>query len=82
MTLTGDKNTPICGPGKLQCVGQIEEKIVNLTFLEHLSDDSEKICKCLPSCTSIHYDVEISQAKFDFNKFMFETTPSLKYISP
>lgn len=29
--------------------------------IEHISN----ICNCLPACTSITYDAEISQAKFD-----------------
>lgn len=29
---------------------------------EESSDETYKSCNCLPSCTSIHYDAEISQS--------------------
>lgn len=37
--------------------------------MEGLADDLEVVkngCNCLPSCTSISYDAEISQAAYDW----------------
>lgn len=69
-TLEGHNDTPMCGVNKLDCVAKIEEKMVEQTFFEDLKDvnSTERKCNCLPSCTSINYDVEISSAKFDSDK--------------
>ena len=61
----------MCGVTKLDCTDKIEEKMINQTFLERLNhiDMTDNSCNCLPACTSITYDLEISQAKFDYIKF-------------
>lgn len=33
------------------------------------STDAYSSCKCLPSCSSIHYDVEISQTNLNLDKY-------------
>lgn len=57
--VTGDKNTKICGAAKINCYKAAEKKLFDETQLL-LSQ-----CNCLPSCTSIEYDVKIDQIKYD-----------------
>lgn len=52
----GSNDTKICGPAKIDCCSQALSMI-------HLNHD--EICKCLPACTMVSYDVDVSQAKFD-----------------
>lgn len=35
----------------------------------YLIDGGTESCKCLPSCTSIHYDAEVSQAHLDWMRY-------------
>lgn len=43
----------------------------NEEYVDPPPDKDEPVtsCKCLPSCTSIHYDSEISQTNFDIIKY-------------
>lgn len=60
---------PICGAANIACYNTAEDNLLKQDFVEGLSDRSKttpkKGCNCLPACTSITYDAEISQAKFD-----------------
>lgn len=73
--IVGDEITPICGADKMKCYNDAEDKLIKSDFIEGLVGDSAvpKGCNCLPACTSITYESEISQAKFDhvslFNAF-------------
>lgn len=82
--IIGDKNTSICGVQQLKCVAGIEEKMVQVIFLDSLHDvdSGENVCKCLPSCYSINYDIETSSAKFDSAKWMraFDT-PMIRSVT-
>lgn len=65
----GDNDTKICGAAKIKCYNDAEDKLSEKEFTEGLGDNIEKVksgCNCLPSCTSITYDAEISQAPFDW----------------
>lgn len=66
--IAGDRNTPVCGAAKLQCYNKAEDELLKSDFLEGLTkpENAKKGCNCLPACTSITYDAEISQAKFDW----------------
>lgn len=69
MLPVGDGNTPICGAAKIKCYNDAEDKLSEKEFINGLSNDNDVVksgCNCLPSCTSITYDAEISQAKFDW----------------
>ncbi|KAJ6649409.1 Pickpocket protein 28 [Pseudolycoriella hygida] len=63
-----DDTTPICGVAKVNCYTDAEI---------HLLEDSNSIeastniisCNCLPACTSISYDSEISQAGYEWKKY-------------
>lgn len=64
----GDANTPICGAAKIYCYNEAEDNLLKQDFMEGLSGGTveKKGCNCLPACTSITYDAEISQARFDW----------------
>lgn len=75
---TGDRDTKICGASNIQCYNQAEDKLLEQDFTEGLSTTTaiRKGCNCLPACTSITYDAEISQAKFDWvNLFIAYKNP-------
>lgn len=63
-----DSNTPICGIAKVNCYIWAEDDLL---------EDSEtvdsilkiKSCNCLPACTSISYDSEISQATYEWKNY-------------
>ena len=66
-----DKNTPICGGNKIDCFSKAEDELLALDMSEGLVDSGENRrgktqCNCLPACTSIQYDAEMSQADFDW----------------
>ncbi|XP_031637927.1 pickpocket protein 28-like [Contarinia nasturtii] len=62
-----DRNTEICGSDKIKCYNDAEGKLLEKNFINNENAESApKGCNCLPSCTMINYDVEISQAKFDW----------------
>lgn len=69
-----DNNTRICNQTELECVVKAEELFlskkvyVSLKFRSKSSNRGRTVCNCLPSCTSITYDTEISQARFEFEK--------------
>lgn len=56
-TIEGEKDTLICGSDKIRCYNEAVEKMFDQSYM--------KFCHCLPSCTSLTYDAEILQAKFD-----------------
>lgn len=64
---------------QIKCYNDAEDTLLEKFFREGL--DKNKInegsgCNCLPSCTSITYDAEISQAKFDWvNLFIAYKNP-------
>lgn len=72
-----------CGAAQLNCVVEIEAKMAELTFLDGLNgvDNAEQNYNCLPACTSnnYNYNIEISSAKFDFDKY-YRTQPYAKAI--
>lgn len=68
-SFAGDKDTKICGAAKIKCYNEAEDRLLEKDFTEGLTGDLEAVkkgCNCLPACTSITYDAEISQAKFDW----------------
>lgn len=46
--------------------------------LKNITSGAEDLCNCLPGCSQISYDHEISQANFDFQKFMKVTDATAK----
>lgn len=60
-----DEHTPICGAAKIECYGKAKEILLRQQMIESLTNKpgDERVlgCNCLPACTFITYDAEISQ---------------------
>lgn len=71
-----NSTTPICSQAKVACYDSAEDKLMLSDLRQSLSTGSgfskfgKTDCNCLPSCTSINYDAEISQADYDFVKVL------------
>ncbi|XP_063709864.1 pickpocket protein 28 [Culicoides brevitarsis] len=66
-----DKETPICGAAQIECYNKAEDDILKKEINEGLLTSTDAArgntqCNCLPACTSIQYDVETSQARFNW----------------
>lgn len=63
--------TPVCGPDKIICYRKAEYDVMYKEFkgVEDSSNNKEEnsTCNCLPGCTSISYDAEISNTKFTYD---------------
>lgn len=59
--ILGDNKTKICSPLKSECYMKAAEKLYGEDIVDGLPDDDAKLfrndCNCLPSCTSITYEV-------------------------
>lgn len=58
--IEGSDDIKICGPAKIRCCNQAE----NMVYVSGNFD----ACNCLPSCTTVSYDVDTSQAEYDLLK--------------
>ncbi|KAJ6633490.1 Pickpocket protein 28, partial [Pseudolycoriella hygida] len=66
--------TPICGASMIQCYHRAEDELLSQNIRNHISlskSENSSGCNCLPACTSIKYDTEVSHSDFDF-KSIFE----------
>lgn len=62
-----NSQTRVCGIAKLSCCNDAETELIQMKFKGSLERSGyKKQCDCLPSCTTISYDAEISQAGYDF----------------
>lgn len=63
-----DKATPICGIAKVNCLIYAENDLLEDS---DAIETSSKInsCNCLPACTSLSYDAEISQATYEWKNY-------------
>lgn len=66
-----DNDTEICGAAMIDCYDKAEDKLLAREFTEGLESSDENFrgqtsCNCLPACTSITYEAELSQADFDW----------------
>ncbi|EFA08874.1 pickpocket protein 28 isoform X2 [Tribolium castaneum] len=68
-----EESVPLCGAGSLHCLeeaqkyqfrGNLEKKIDALSNKKTHSDIPD--CRCFPICTSMYYDVENTQATWDW----------------
>ncbi|XP_073846602.1 pickpocket protein 28-like [Musca autumnalis] len=56
----------VCGVNKIQCYHQAREHLLLKQFKEGLDTAEEASgCNCLPGCTSLEYETEISDGYFD-----------------
>ncbi|KAL5291210.1 hypothetical protein ACFFRR_010551 [Megaselia abdita] len=60
--------TKVCGPAKIGCYKKAEYEVMLEEFQEiEKNPNAETKCNCLPACTSITYDAEISNTKFTYD---------------
>lgn len=70
-----DNKTEICPQSKVSCYSRAEINLLSNELFDDLETgkigkNRKSICNCLPSCTSINYDLEIAQANYEFAKLM------------
>lgn len=69
-----DESTKICNQSKVGCYNLAEDGLMESELSQSLESGSgenkrgKTVCNCLPSCTSINYDAEISQADYEYLK--------------
>lgn len=69
-----DNKTRICDQSEVACYDSAEDNLMMAELSQSLESGSgvnklgKTACNCLPSCTSINYDAEISQADYEFTK--------------
>lgn len=78
----GNKTTPVCGFRSKKCYESVEDSLLKFeanALEESTNDEGNNMnkCNCLPACTSITYDAEISQIPHDFQKSIMQTQPEL-----
>lgn len=62
----GSHWVPICGPKSMKCIDRSADALLRSEFQAKVNSSyTHRGCNCLPSCTSIVYDAETSQADFD-----------------
>lgn len=77
-------STNVCGPSNIDCYNTAEDELLEHEFKEGLKTSKENYrgktkCNCLPACTTIAYDAEISQAEYDFRS-QFKAYGYLNYL--
>ncbi|KAF5291426.1 hypothetical protein FQR65_LT01737 [Abscondita terminalis] len=62
--------TKICGPGSVSCIKEAHTEMFSREVNVGLNKykNSKDACKCLPSCSSLTYNAESSQADFNWPK--------------
>lgn len=72
-----DDDTPICGVFNVLCYISVEN-----TLWEDAGSKDPAInkCNCLPACSSISYDAEISQAKFELHRYLQALNESTSHL--
>lgn len=68
---SGNDSVPVCGAASIGCFNRAEDALFLKEFKQSIKDSGEfnrgeTDCNCLPACTSIAYEAEISQADFDY----------------
>lgn len=67
--------TPVCDEQKIQCYDLAEDDLLRHEFADGLTDselsESHKSrCNCLPSCTSLAYNTELSQGNYNIRQML------------
>lgn len=75
-----EHGTAVCGAKKMSCYQEAMDKYLWSSAERNLVKKSggSLHCDCLPSCESIHYNAEISQADMNYNKY-FSTLNEATY---
>jgi len=69
---------PVCGEDKIHCYDRAERELLVREFKRvkalnagrENSRSVESACNCMPACTSLVYNTEISQANFDLEEML------------
>lgn len=73
----GNESTNICGTAKIKCYMQAHQSLFEEDIVDGLTDQEAKTfrreCNCLPSCTTIMYDVHVDRAKFYWREALLRT---------
>lgn len=59
----------ICDGRDLFCPGEAISKLLEKLNVSQRRSEIEAPCGCLPSCTTLQYEVEISNLPWDFEAF-------------
>ena len=75
LTISGSAEIPVCGSKSLNCMNIAEDELSIREFNQSIETSKENYrgptsCNCLPACTSIAYEAEISQADYDHHLTM------------
>lgn len=86
--ITGSKNQKICSVKSLTCYEEAKtDMIINEFNQENNIYDQSSIyndlnhCNCLPSCTSISYESEVSQAEYEWKSTVTSINSINKSVS-
>ncbi|KAL5275289.1 hypothetical protein ACFFRR_001294 [Megaselia abdita] len=79
-------NMKVCNESKISCYDKAEDELLKEEFAQGLTDSTlnhrgKTKCHCLPACTSLAYNTEISQADFDLLNFAQSSKGLLEYYS-
>lgn len=70
----------MCGIHKRPCLYEIEDKFSEFEISESNNNEKKSTsCDCLPLCTSIEYNVEISQADYKLEDNLKDVNEDAKY---
>ncbi|KAH8397834.1 hypothetical protein KR222_003544 [Zaprionus bogoriensis] len=69
---------PVCGEDKIHCYDRAERELLvrefqrvrSLNVAGEAPRGGESACNCMPACTSLIYNTEISQANFDLEEML------------
>ncbi|XP_065075657.1 pickpocket protein 28-like [Ochlerotatus camptorhynchus] len=64
--------TKVCETNRMKCLVEAENELLEMDVVKH-HDQREHFraeCNCLPACTSMQYDAEITQTDFDWLKWI------------
>ncbi|XP_068140890.1 pickpocket protein 28 [Drosophila tropicalis] len=64
--------TPVCGLDDIPCYTAAQDELTmllqNETAQQSVDPNAQLSCNCMPSCTSLEYNFEISRARYDLAK--------------
>ncbi|CAO1413325.1 unnamed protein product [Diamesa tonsa] len=85
-----NSSTKVCNLDMVECYRNAEKNFMKQKLEEKLHEESiqtENVniheCKCLPACTSIEYNAEISQSQYEYSEFykiMKNTNYNSEYV--
>lgn len=65
-------DVPICGIADIACYTAAQDELYALqqkqTIQQDVDPNAKDMCKCMPACTSLEYNFEISRAFYNVEK--------------